>query len=93
MPPMDPASTSYTPMHPSPQHVTPMDPPSMSYTPMGTSLQPQSSMPYQPMGPATSMSFTPIRPRTTGFNLFEGVQGPTSRTWNTTGTISLALHG
>ncbi|WVZ84615.1 hypothetical protein U9M48_031633 [Paspalum notatum var. saurae] len=74
MPPMDPASTSYTPMHPSPQHVTPMDPPSMSYTPMGTSLQPQSSMPYQPMGLATSMSFTPIRPQTTGFNLFEGVQ-------------------
>ncbi|WVZ95940.1 hypothetical protein U9M48_041641 [Paspalum notatum var. saurae] len=50
MPPMDPASSSYTPMHPSLQHVTPMDPPSMSYTPMGTSLQPQSSMPYQPMG-------------------------------------------
>ncbi|WVZ67715.1 hypothetical protein U9M48_016758 [Paspalum notatum var. saurae] len=74
MPPMDPASTSYTPMHPSPQHVTPMDPPSMSYTPMGTSLQPQSSMPYQPMGLATSMSFTPIRPQTTGFNLFEGVE-------------------
>ncbi|WVZ83209.1 hypothetical protein U9M48_030379 [Paspalum notatum var. saurae] len=74
MPPMDPASTSYAPMHPSPQHVTPMDPPSMSYTPMGTSLQPQSSMPYQPMGLATSMSFTPIRPQTTGFNLFEGVQ-------------------
>ncbi|WVZ59641.1 hypothetical protein U9M48_009755 [Paspalum notatum var. saurae] len=63
MPPMDPASTSYTPMHPFPQHVTPMDPPSMSYTPMGTSLQPQSSMPYQPMGLATSMSFTPIRPK------------------------------
>ncbi|WVZ50679.1 hypothetical protein U9M48_001911, partial [Paspalum notatum var. saurae] len=74
MPPMDPASTSYAPMHPSPQHVTPMDPPSMSYTPMGTSLQPQSSMPYQPMGLATSISFTPIRPQTTGFNLFEGVQ-------------------
>ncbi|WVZ75164.1 hypothetical protein U9M48_023247 [Paspalum notatum var. saurae] len=74
MPPMDPASTSYTPMHPSPQHVTPMDPPSMSYTPMGTSLQTQSSMPYQPMGLATSMSFTPIRPQTIGFNLFEGVQ-------------------
>ncbi|WVZ66535.1 hypothetical protein U9M48_015739 [Paspalum notatum var. saurae] len=31
-------------------------------------------MPYRPMGPATSMSFTPIRPQTTGFNLFEGVQ-------------------
>ncbi|WVZ68415.1 hypothetical protein U9M48_017353 [Paspalum notatum var. saurae] len=27
-----------------------------------------------PMGPATSMSFTPIRPQTTGFNLFEGVE-------------------
>ncbi|WVZ90776.1 hypothetical protein U9M48_037044 [Paspalum notatum var. saurae] len=56
------------------KHVTPMDPPSMSYTPMGTSLRPRRPCRTQPMGPATSMSFTPIRPQTTGFNLFEGVQ-------------------
>ncbi|WVZ55185.1 hypothetical protein U9M48_005883 [Paspalum notatum var. saurae] len=72
MTPMDPASTSYTPMHPSPQYVTPMDPPSMSYTPMGTSLRPV--VHAVPADSATSMSFTPIRPQTSGFNLFEGVQ-------------------
>ncbi|KAJ1266904.1 hypothetical protein BS78_07G015800 [Paspalum vaginatum] len=72
--PMDPLSTSYTPMRPSPQQFPPMPLPSMSCPPMGTPPMPHPSMSYQPMSPSPSMSFTPIRPQTTGFNLFQGIQ-------------------